>query len=277
MRFTACALAFFAQPLLAEKSSIDGVKLMTLNVAHARATGMFQMLQSTVQAEAHLHDIVRLIRREQPDIVAFQEIDKNAFWTGRVDQMQLIAEKSEYIHWFTGSHQSGGFLNYGTGLMSKHPLSNPISITFRKPFARLRKGFVLSVVDWPEIENTKVDVISVHLDFLSTSERRQEMNTLQNLLAGRQNLRIVMGDFNTEFDHDAGLIRNLTNELGLRAWKPQSKELVTFPKLDKRIDWVLVSDEFTFLRHRILPDPVSDHNAVIVTVTLLNSALAEQP
>ena len=180
--FAVCALfAFFSQPILAEKSNLDGVKLMTLNVAHGRATGFSQLLQTTVEAEAHLCDIARLIKREQPDIVAFQEIDKNAFWTGRVDQSQFIAEKSGYLHWFAGSHQSGGFLNYGTGLMSKHPLTNPISFTFNKPFARPRKGFVLSVVDWPEVEGTKVDIISVHLDFLSTAERREELQMMPTL------------------------------------------------------------------------------------------------
>ena len=102
-----------------------------------------------------------------------------------------------------------------------------------------------------------------------------ELKALQNVLAKRQNLRIVMGDFNTEFNHEAGLIRKLSSELGLKTWKPENNDLVTFPKRDKRIDWVLVSDEFRFLEHRVLPDPVSDHRAVMVAVTLLDSPVAD--
>jgi endonuclease/exonuclease/phosphatase family metal-dependent hydrolase len=170
-----------------------------------------------------------------------------------------------------GSHQLSESLDYGTGLMSKYNLTNPRSISFRKPFARPNKGFVLSTVDWPELDNVKVDLVSVHLDFLSHSERRREMNTLRQTLESRNNLRIIMGDFNMEYKERHALLPNLATVLDLHVWNPDGDELVTFPKLGKRLDWVLVSREFSIIDHKVLQDPVSDHRPVIVEVTLLNN------
>jgi len=58
--------------------------------------------------------------------------------------------------------------------------------------------------------------------------------------------------------------------LDLHVWNPDGDELVTFPKLGKRLDWVLVSREFSIISHEVLQDSVSDHQPVIVEVTLLD-------
>jgi endonuclease/exonuclease/phosphatase family metal-dependent hydrolase len=266
---TAFLLASLAYAESIEKKS--GVRLMTLNVAHARAQGFSQILQSSDQARSNLLGIADIIARENPDIIAFQEIDSNSVWNGRFNHGQFLADKAEYDHWFLGSHQLSESLDYGTGLMSKYNLTNPRSISFKKPFARPKKGFVLSTVDWPELNNVKVDLVSVHLDFLSHDERRHEMNTLRETLESRKNLRIIMGDFNMEYKERHALLPNLATVLDLHVWNPDGDELVTFPKLGKRLDWVLVSREFSIIDHEVLEDPVSDHRPVIVEVTLLGN------
>lgn len=248
---------------------------MTLNVAHARASGGFQMFQSSKKARTHLRGIADVITREQPDIVAFQELDSNSFWNGRFNHGEFLAEKTQFDNWFLGSHQLNRILDYGTGLMSRYELSDRQSITFRKPFARTKKGFVLSTIDWPEVKNVRVDLVSVHLDFLSHDERERELETLTKTLSSRNNLRIIMGDFNMEYQARHNLLPNLAARLDLHAWNPYSEELVTFPKMGTRLDWVLVSQEFEFLNHKVIEDVVSDHHAVIVEVTLLKEKAAD--
>jgi len=269
-----------ASPAYAESgTSYSGVRLMTLNIAHARGQGISQILQSADHARSNLLGIAEIIIREQPDIIAFQEIDSNSIWNGRFNHGQFLADKTQYDNWFLGSHQLSGFLDYGTGLMSKFTLTESRSISFQKPFARPKKGFVLSTVDWPEVENMKVDLVSVHLDFLSHAERRQEMNTLRVALEGRHNLRIIMGDFNMEYKEKHALLPNLASVLDLHVWNPLGDELVTFPKMGTRLDWVLVSREFRILSHEVLDDPVSDHQPVIVEITVLqeNSLVKTRP
>jgi endonuclease/exonuclease/phosphatase family metal-dependent hydrolase len=257
------------------ETSASSVRLMTLNIAHARADGGNQLLQSKARARSNLDRIATVINREQPDIVAFQELDNNSFWNGRFDHGQFIAEKTNFTHWFTGSHQLSNNLDYGTGLMSRFDMSEPFSVTFRKPFARTRKGFVLSTIDWPDTDGIKVDLVSLHLDFLSKSQRRKEIETLTSTLGQRSNLLIVMGDFNMEYDKSE-LLRSLASTLNLHAWHPDNDELVTFQRSGKRLDWILVSREFDINGHQVLDDPLSDHQAVIVDVSLRNEP-HEQP
>jgi endonuclease/exonuclease/phosphatase family metal-dependent hydrolase len=253
----------------ANNPSGNGIRLMTLNVAHARARGSFQLFQTDEDARTNLTSIAKVINREQPHIVAFQELDRNSFWNGQFDHGQFIAEAANYNNWFTGTHQSGIKLDYGTGLMSKFGLENQTSVIFKQAFARTRKGFVLSTINWPEKSEVKVDLVSLHLDPISHTERRTELNTLLDALEGSDNLRIVMGDFNMQYDEERALIADLTTALDLHAFKPLKSELVTFQRSGKRLDWILVSREFEFLRHEILSDPVSDHQPVLAEITLL--------
>ncbi len=265
-----------ANPAYADtKVDASGVRLMTLNVAHARAMGASQLLQSTQKARDNLLGIAEIIMREKPDIVAFQEIDSNSFWNGRFHHGQFLADKTAFKNIFVGSHQLGAQLDYGTGLMTHYDLSDSQSIRFKKPFARPSKGFVLSTIQWPELDNVSVDIVSVHLDFLSHAGRHLEMETLTRVLANRDNLRIIMGDFNMEYEERHALIPKLSEELDLHTWRPYETELVTFKKMGTRLDWVLVSKDFKFISFKILDDAISDHQPVVAELTLLPEPAGE--
>lgn len=67
---------------------------MTLNVAHARSDGSSLLFQSEDQATLNLWKIVNVLRREEPHVVAFQEIDKNSFWNGRFNHTEFLAEQA---------------------------------------------------------------------------------------------------------------------------------------------------------------------------------------
>ena len=39
--------------------------------------------------------------------------------------------------------------------------------------------------------------------------------------------------------------------------------MITFPALKKRLDYILVSDDFEFVTYRVIKDMVSDHLGVV--------------
>ncbi len=242
------------------------LKVMTLNVGHARADGRSQLLQSDEQAVQHLWRIVDVMKREDPHVIAFQEIDRNSFWNGRFDHTEFLAENADYPHFFTGSHARGQMLDYGTALVAKSSLSEPLSVPFTRGFARPRKGFVLSAVDWPGREGLKVDVLSIHLDFLTPWKRRGEVRKLIDTMQDRDNPRILMGDLNTGYLDNERLIHRLEDTLDLYTWRPTDDAAVTFPKLKRRLDWVLVSPSLEIISHEVLPDQISDHRAVVAEI-----------
>jgi endonuclease/exonuclease/phosphatase family metal-dependent hydrolase len=267
-KFCCTALLIGIQLVNPVYANDDIVKIMTLNIGHARADGASQLLQNDDQARSHLWRIIDVIKREKPDVAAFQEIDRNSFWNGRFDHGEFVRERAGYPHYFSGSHVQSGLLDYGTALMARVELEQPTSIQFTKPFARPRKGFVLSTINWPGGRDISVDLVSVHFDFLTGSKRREEADQLIATLMPRSNPRVIMGDLNSEYDN--ALIPWMEEQLGLYTWQPLNED-VTFPKLNKRLDWVLVSPEIEILRHEVLSDSLSDHRAVIAELRLTES------
>lgn len=247
------------------------MKVMTLNVAHARAEGPSQLLQSVEDAKQNLYRIADVMRREQPDIAAFQEIDRDSFWNGGFDHTAYLASNAEYPHFFSGAHIDGQRLEYGTALVAKQMLSGSSSVKFSQPFARPRKGFVVSTIHWPGTTDIEVDVVSVHLDFLTRGQRMKEIHRLIEVLSARKDRPvIIMGDLNAEYEPDKGVLPVLKKALALNTWLP-SEALITFPKFNKRIDWVLVSDDIEIVSHEVLPEALSDHRAIVAELRLIPS------
>jgi endonuclease/exonuclease/phosphatase family metal-dependent hydrolase len=71
-----------------------------------------------------------------------------------------------------------------------------------------------------------------------------------------------MGDFNAGWGEKSPL-RTLAEALVLKAYKPNEKGNATFPMTNKRIDWILISNEMDFLSYQVLPNSISDHKAVL--------------
>jgi endonuclease/exonuclease/phosphatase family metal-dependent hydrolase len=78
----------------------------------------------------------------------------------------------------------------------------------------------------------------------------------------------LIGDFNCELAR-----RRLADAHAGRGarpprLRPEADDLVTFPSLERRLDWVLVSKEITFVGHRVLDEEVSDHRPVVADLRL---------
>ena len=262
------SLADVAADALKPTRQLAGTKIMTLNMAHGRAAGFSQLFQSTHRVKQNLDDIAALLNREKPAIVALQEIDSHSFWNGWFNHGEYLSNMTDLSYHFVGHHAANTLFNYGTGLMSQAPLSRQQSVVFNATFLRPRKGFVLSTVSWPASPSVQVDVVSVHLDFLSSSVRVRQLERLIDTLQGRHKPLIVMGDFNSELNDGSGLLPHLMAKLGLHTWQPWNQTLSTFSARDRRLDYILVSGEFEFRNHKILDDSISDHKAVLAELVL---------
>ena len=77
-----------------------------------------------------------------------------------------------------------------------------------------------------------------------------------------------MGDLNSEWEDEEGIVHEQIDVLDLHAWQPEATDLATYPDYDKRLDWILLSSELEFAEYRNLPSAVSDHLAVYARVRL---------
>ena len=235
-------------------------KILTLNIAHGRKDGASQIFQSKEKIKCNLDEIVSLLKRVNPDLIALQEADGPSVWSGDFSHVAYIAEKAGYYYSVRGAHVEGMMLSYGTALLSKHPLSKPASLTFKPSPPTFSKGFVCADVNTGIKTETKI--VSVHLDFFRKTVREQQVQDMADALSICKEPLIIMGDFNCEFEYGSAL-QMLAKKLNLSAYQAGSENMITFPALKKRLDYILISDDFEFVTYKVIKDIVSDHLGVI--------------
>ncbi|NIO12230.1 MAG: hypothetical protein GTO40_31120 [Deltaproteobacteria bacterium] len=243
------------------------LKVMTLNVAHGRSTGFHQLLQSRSTTLQNLDQIRDVLKRERPHLLALQEADGPSFWSGNFNHVEYLAEK-QFHYQVRGEHADRMNLSYGTALLSNLKLDDPLAITFAPAVASSPKGFVVATIDWPGYRTIEVDVVSVHLAALRKSLRKEQATELAKTLSARGKPTIILGDLNAEWTGGRSALHLLMDALSLKTYRPYDNNLVTFPKFNERLDWILVSPEFEFVSHEVLPDPISDHRGVVAEVVL---------
>ncbi len=256
-------------------STGTSLTVMTLNMAHARSNGFHQALQGWNRAIDNLDDIIAVVDEANPDILALQEADGSSIWSGSFDHVAYLATEQGYRHWLRGEHVAAAGLHYGTALVSRVKLNDPESLRFASSFGSLPKGFVVSTIRWPGSPWIEVDVVSVHLDPLSKKRRMAQVGELTDMLKSRGRPVIVMGDMNTEWVKAESALHKLSADLGVAVFEPNA-DLVTYPRLGKRLDWIMISDELDFAEHQIVGDGISDHRGVVAVLDLNTEYLRER-
>jgi endonuclease/exonuclease/phosphatase family metal-dependent hydrolase len=250
----------------------SALKVMNLNLAHGRKDGLNQLLLRKSTIGSNLEDIADVLRQIDADVVALQEADGPSRWSGNFDHVEQLAEQSSYPAYVRTSHASSWIFNYGTALMSRAPFADVLHHTFQPSPPTMNKGFTLGQIVWqPDAELNEtliIDVISVHLDFSRKYVREQQVADMSEVLAGRDNPMIIMGDFNSDWFADEQVVRALAEESGLHVYRPEAKDLGTYNSSGRRLDWILISEELEFTNYRVLPDLLSDHLAVVATIEL---------
>ena len=236
-------------------------RVMSLNLAHGRADGRFQALRSRATLEANLDSAGALVRSHRPHAVALQEADAPSIWSGRFDHVAAVARSAGLPWGVLSTHVAGMGLHYGTGALSWTQPSATRQRTFAPTPPTMSKGATL--VRFATPTGIEVNLVSVHLDFSRPGVRAKQAQVLATWLQEVDGPLVLAGDFNCQWGDREATLRELADALGLRAWEPESTALATYPGWDKRLDWVLISRDLEFVDYRVLPEPVSDHRAVV--------------
>ena len=242
------------------------LKLMTLNLAHGRKNQGYKLIMTESNVKENLDHICRVIQRVQPDIIALQEADGSSFWSGNFDHIEYIRTNAKFDFAFHGEHVNNLKLAYGTAVLSRIPLTNSASENLESPGITFPKGYVVATITWPDINPRKIDIWSIHLDSLRSKNRTHQLQKIVKELKKRKNPAIIMGDFNSEWSGKNSAVKKLAHELGLKPYQPFAKNLDTYPLLNKRLDWILIPKDFTFVSYKVLKERVSDHLAVVAEV-----------
>ena len=257
----------------------DSLKILTLNIAHGRNQAANQLLRGKDEIEKNLVAIAEVLKKTDADIVALQEADGPSGWSGNFDHIEFLARESGYPWYYRANHAESWLFSYGTAVLSRLPVAETLQHTFDPSPPTLNKGFLLNRVNWIEAGPTAgtqpVDIVSVHLDFSRKRVRDAQIAEMTEVLARRDRPMIILGDFNSEWFAEESVIKSLAQQARMSVYRPEAKDMPTY-KNRYRYDWILISEELTFISYQVLPDLISDHQAVLAEVRLKTVAEQEQ-
>lgn len=236
------------------------LRVMTYNIHHANPPSKAEAGEIDIDA------IVNVIRKENPDLVALQEVDVNTRRSGNGNQAEMIAEKLGMQAFFGRAiDHEGGY--YGVAILSKCPLTKTKVTPLPEDAAPESEDRVLATAEVSLPGGMKVRFGSTHLDVVSPENREQQVRTINEMAAKEPMPFIVAGDFNAAPESSAIL------ELDKRFTRTCGSDCApTIPvdKPDRAIDFIAFSkgSPFQVVSQKVIPERyASDHLPVVVTLS----------
>ena len=222
----------------------------------------------------NLDGVAQLIRSTRADVVLLQEVDRGTTRSGKVDQLQVLGERTGYATVFGRSLDYDGG-EYGIAALSRGGFYFKDTTPLRVEPAQMRAGgsreprVALLVV--PRTRIGSMQLVNTHLDASrDDTHRLQESQMLLNVVRSRLSPEtpvLLGGDLNSEPQSE--VLARLRGA-GLRdAWTEcGAGDGLTFPAHApvKRIDYLLLSVGLGCTDARVIETNISDHRPLLVTV-----------
>lgn len=227
----------------------------------------------------NLDSTAAAIRAQSPDIVALQEVDVH--WADRsafADQVSKLATKLGVqgrfapIYVLPGLTAGAAPREFGVALLSRYPVVRfrndtiaRLSTQVQSPLPAPAPGLLDAVLD---VNGHPVRVFNTHLDYRKDpAVRTQQVREMIGFIGDLGVPTLVFGDMNAA--PDAPELQPLLMRLH-DAWSGSSSPGFTYsadaPR--ERIDYVLVSPQFTVRSIRVPDTQASDHRPVVAELEL---------
>jgi endonuclease/exonuclease/phosphatase family metal-dependent hydrolase len=242
-----------------QKAAMKQLKVMSYNIHHANPPSKPGLID--------INAIAEVIRSQDPDLVALQEVDVNTGRSGRVNQAEAIAGKLG-MHFFFGKaidHDGG---DYGVAILSRYPISEPL--VFKLPTDSATKGErrVLATAKITLPEGRAIRFGSTHLDAQSDSVNRDlQIKEIRHISSGIKLPFILAGDLNAH--PGTSIIRQLDKKF-TRTCEPCAP---TIPVINpqKTIDFIAFTHKspFRIADHKVIQEQyASDHLPVVAVLEI---------
>jgi len=250
-----------AMPLSVRADSTTIIKVMTYNTHHCNPPGK----PGVIDVDA----VANVVKAQNADIVALQEIDVNTARSGNINQAELLASKTGYKFYFFAKAMDFDSGQYGVLILSKYSLKDTATHALPKaedPGGRGEPRVVaLATVELPGGKSFRFG--STHLEAYNKTSRLLQAKDINSIASSTTLPFIIAGDFNARENSDVintideHFIRTCTNCAGTFVGKRD----------EGAIDYIAASPRSTIevLSHSVVPDKeTSDHMPVVVTLKL---------
>ena len=232
---------------------------MSYNVHHCNPPSKVEKIDIDAVASA--------IRKQNPDLVALQEIDVNTGRSGKFNQAEELARRLDMKFFFAKAidHDGG---EYGVAILSRFPMSE--TKIFRLPTQADTGGEprVLATARIRLPGGKDIRFGSTHLDAQKASTNRElQIKEILRISAKEKLPFILAGDFNAT--PESGVIEQLDKGFTRTCIKCAPTIPVILPR--KAIDFIAFSPVSTFktLSHWVVPERyASDHLPIMAVLQL---------
>lgn len=258
MMLVSCA----TQKRLSNKTTGKEIKVMTYNVHHCNPPDR----KGTIDVDA----IAEVIKQQNADFVAVQEVDVHTGRSGKINQADLLAKKADYPFYYFAKAMDYDGGQYGLLILSKYPVSDtqtvmlPISNNNKRDEPR-----ILALATVTLRNGLQVRFGSTHLEAFNKASRLMQIKEI-NRIASVTNLPfIVAGDFNAEEKSD------VINTLDLSFERSCKNCPNTFDEDSETgaIDYIAFKkgSPFKVKLHQVIPNKTaSDHMPVVAILEINN-------
>ena len=215
-----------------------------------------------------LQRTAKLIREQKPDLVALQEVDRNAVRTEKQDQPALL-EKLTGLKAVYGKTLDRSNGEYGIAILSRLPVVKSKMTVFPPekfdPAKYELRGLLETEI---ELEDKQmIRFACTHLCHISEERRTQQAKQINELLEQNAAFTVLCGDFNAQPQSE-------TIQTILGQWTDATDRTPTFSSTDPKIkiDYVFYKPQnrLKVKEMKVLSDNMtSDHLPVLVVFEIL--------
>lgn len=233
------------------------LRVMSYNIRHANPPSR----KGVIDMEA----IVRVIRSENPDLVALQEVDVNTVRSGKVNQAEVLAGMLG-MHYFFAKAIDFDSGEYGVAILSRYPISDTQVVPLPEDAAPEAEDRVLAKTSVTLPDGRVIYFGSTHLDVMSAANRLQQIQKINAIATSSKLPFVLAGDLNDLPESTA------MAELGkVFTGTCESDCEPTFPQdvPDRTIDYIAFTQAspFEVLTHKVVPERyASDHLPIVATL-----------
>ena len=165
-------------------SNSKTIRIMTYNIHHGAG----------IDGKVNIDRIAKVIARENADIVALQEVDRDVKRSHRIDTMARLSELTGMAHAFGKNIEYQGG-DYGNGVLTRFPILQEKNLHYRMIRPREQRGLLQLVL---EVCGQEVVLMNTHIDpHPDEAERLMHAEKIRaTALQYSPRPVIVCGDFN---------------------------------------------------------------------------------
>jgi endonuclease/exonuclease/phosphatase family metal-dependent hydrolase len=243
-----------AQPLT------NTLRVLSYNIHHGEG----------LDKKVNLERIAALIRSQQADIAALQEVDQGVERTDRRDLPAELAQLTGMTCVFSNNYSFQGG-QYGNAVLTRFPVKTATNLHYKMLRPGEQRGMLQLVLD---VHGRELIFLNTHLDFRpDDSERLSNVEEIRALARRYQGRPVILcGDFN---DTPGSRTHKGLGEDFEDTWLSAGKgDGYTIPVLNpaKRIDYIWLSrgSGLRATRVEVLKSEASDHLPILAEIQFAN-------